>query len=96
MVKHIVMWDVSGEPGEDALAAAGRLRKALLALRETIPSLGKLEVGIQDDDVPRMVLYSEFADREALDAYRMHPDHQAVIPVLRAATRKVGYVDYEA
>jgi hypothetical protein len=95
MVKHIVMWNVRGRDRTDALDQARRLRELLANLADRIPSVHLLEVGIQEDEAPRIVLYSEFAGWDALEKYRIHPDHLAVIPVLREVTEKVGFVDYE-
>jgi hypothetical protein len=95
MVKHIVMWDVNGTDEETPSEAAFRLRKNLSDLGEKVPSLDLIEVAVQEGEVTRLVLYSEFADWDALDRYRKHPDHQAVIPLLRAATARPGFVDYE-
>jgi hypothetical protein len=42
------------------------------------------------------VLYSEFADKAALDAYQHHPDHVAIKPFIGAVRLERQCVDYEA
>jgi quinol monooxygenase YgiN len=40
------------------------------------------------------VLYSEFEDKAALDAYAKHPVHQAVIPFIGAIREGRQCMDY--
>ena len=42
-----------------------------------------------------MVLVAELENREALDAYQAHPEHQAVVPLIKAAAINRTVVDYE-
>jgi hypothetical protein len=42
-----------------------------------------------------VVLYSEFASREALDAYQEHPDHVAIKPFIGAVREARQCMDYE-
>ncbi|MFQ5581709.1 MAG: Dabb family protein [Mariprofundaceae bacterium] len=43
-----------------------------------------------------MVLVAELESREALDAYQSHPEHQAVVPLVKEAATSRTVVDYEA
>jgi hypothetical protein len=43
-----------------------------------------------------VVLYSEFASKEALAAYAAHPTHQAVVPFIGAIREARQCMDYEA
>jgi quinol monooxygenase YgiN len=77
MLKHVVIWKVKDPAQRDAHAAA--VRQALEGLRGRIPGLLAIEVGTDigcDKSGQDVVLYSEFADRAALDAYQDHPLHQ--------------------
>jgi len=99
MVKHIVMWKVreSADPSQGPVNAM-RVGRALEALRGRIPGLLKLEVGIAGtpgEAESEIVLYSEFANREALEGYKVHPTHLAVIPIVRSACSDRRCVDYE-
>ncbi|TLS67065.1 Dabb family protein [Mariprofundus erugo] len=92
MVKHIVMWKLKDKNGAAALKAA------LEALAGKIPGLLAIEVGIdflQSEQSADLVLTTTHTDRDALAAYQAHPEHQAVVPMVRAATMARTVVDYE-
>jgi len=43
-----------------------------------------------------IVLYSEFENRADLDAYQVHPLHEAVKPIVMAASDERRLVDYSS
>ena len=65
--------------------------------RGHIPGLLKIEVGVDigyDPQADDVVLYSEFVDRAALDAYQGHPLHldaKAIVSVLVTGRRAVDW-----
>jgi len=79
-------------------ADAAEIKMRLEALHGKIPGLLNIEVGIdflasgQSADV---VLYAELESRNALEAYQKHPEHQAVVPIVKAAAIARTVVDYE-
>ena len=92
MVKHIVMWKLRDK------ADAAEIKDRLEALDGKIPGLIKIEVGIdflESEQSADVVLYSELEDRAALDAYQAHPEHVAVVPIVKAAAVARTVVDYE-
>jgi len=92
MVKHIVMWKLKNKADSEII------RDKLNDLMGKIPGLLKIEVGIDfsDNDAAfHMVLIAELKSKEALEAYRIHPDHQAVIPLVQTAAIDRAVVDYE-
>jgi len=92
MIKHIVMWKLRNK------ADAEIIKDNLEALVGKIPGLLSVEVGIDfsnSEQSADVVLYSELENREALAAYQAHPEHQAVIPLLKAAAVSRTVVDYE-
>ena len=97
MIKHIVMWrlnEAAGDKAENAL----RLKQALEGLNGKIPGLLKLEVGIdfsRENESSDVVLYSEFASKQALTAYQAHPAHAAVAPLVKSLRSERRMVDYE-
>ena len=99
MVKHIVFWKLrESAEGRDKAANARLVKERLEALAGRIPGLLRIEVGfdfLQGETSNDLALYSELASREALDAYQAHPEHQAVIPLIRALTSERRSVDYE-
>jgi len=92
MVKHIVMWKLRNR------ADATEIRDRLQALQGRIPGLIGIEVGIDflaSEQSADLVLVAELESREALSLYQAHPEHQAVVPLLKAATVSRVVVDYE-
>ncbi|MCC5833656.1 MAG: Dabb family protein [Opitutales bacterium] len=98
MLKHIVFFRMKAEADN----RAGDQNQALLkerleALPATIKEIRSFEVG---DDVSRspaswdLALYSAFDSTEDLEAYRVHPDHQAVVELVGRVTSERAVVDY--
>lgn len=94
MLIHIVCWkyrpDVSDEERNEHRA---RLR----ALATLIPTVLRLEVGADVLSLERSFdtgLVVEFDDRAGLDAYDVHPEHQAVAAIGRSVAEKVVSVDF--
>jgi quinol monooxygenase YgiN len=99
LLKHIIVWRLKPEAHGNTAAENAKLIKAKLeGLRGRIPGLLKLEVGI---DISRgqesgdLVLYSEFENAAALEAYRVHPDHKAIFPFIAEARADRVIVDYQ-
>lgn len=97
MLKHIVMWNVRGDSPEEKRKSAHLLKRCFESLIGAVPGLQHLEVGI---DVSRVdyacdvVLYTEFVDQAALDAYAVHPEHLRVkkeLGDMRIARHQVDY-----
>ena len=81
MIRHIVLWNVRGDTREEKAANIARLQRSFESLRGRIPGLLHLEIGIdcsRGDYACDVVLVSEFASQEALDAYATHPEHLRV------------------
>jgi hypothetical protein len=97
MLKHIVMWNVRGESAEEKNQSAHFLKSRFESLIGMIPGLRHLEVGIDSSRVDYacdVVLYTEFADQDALDAYAVHPEHLRVkkeLGEMRIARHQVDY-----
>lgn len=99
MIKHIVAWrfkdEALGAPRAENLA---RAKAALEALSQTVPSVRRLEVGLDvgvDHDPWDIVLYSEFDDPEGLRAYQVHPEHVKVAKLIGEMRESRAAVDYE-
>jgi len=79
-------------------ADAAMLKQRLEALNGRIPGLLHLEVGIdflESEQSADLVLVAELESREALDNYQVHPEHQAVVPLVKEAAVSRTVVDYE-
>ncbi len=99
MIKHIVMWRLKDVAhGNDRQTNATLIKEKLTALRGRIPGMMALEVGCdfsRTDSSCDVVLYSEFLDREALAAYQINPEHEALKPFIGMATTERRIADYE-
>jgi len=97
MLKHIVMWNVRGNSPEEKRDSAHVLKRCFESLIGAIPGLQHLEVGIDTSRVDYacdVVLYTEFVDQAALDAYAVHPEHLRVkkeLGDMRIARHQVDY-----
>ena len=98
MIKHIVMWNVRGDDAATRARNAAWVKAEFESLRGRIPGLLHLEVGVDDSRIDYacdVVLYSEFATREALAAYATHPEHLRVRQTLGDLRTARHQVDYE-
>ncbi|WP_243545506.1 Dabb family protein [Pseudodesulfovibrio tunisiensis] len=99
MVRHVVMWTLKDEAeGVSAWENAGVMKKMLEALRGRIPGLLHIEVSreiVAADPECHVVLCSEHVDREALDAYQVHPEHRKCVAFVRKVASGRKAVDYE-
>ena len=97
MIKHIVMWNVRGDDAAARARHIALIKTEFESLRGRIPGLLQLEVGVDESRIDYacdVVLYSEFASREALAAYADHPEHLRVrrtLGDLRIARHQVDY-----
>lgn len=98
MIKHIVVWKL-----KDEAAGAGKAENAR-AIKEGLEGLNGLvpgafiEVGLDLDVLPNTwdaVIYSEFEDLDALQAYQVHPEHQRVAAFVREVADMRAGIDYE-
>jgi quinol monooxygenase YgiN len=97
MIKHVVVWKIK-DPAQKA-AHANAVKRALESLRGHIPGLLAIEVGIDigyDRNAEDVVLYAEFADRAALDAYQKHPLHEDAKAIVSLLVTGRHVVDWEA
>ena len=69
----------------------------MLALRDTIPGIERLEIGrdeLHDARSWDLMLIMEFASADALRAYQRHPRHVDVISFNAPFVANVGSVDF--
>ena len=98
MIKHIVMWNIRGATAAEKDANLRRLKSAFEGMRDRIPGLLRLEIGIDESRVDYacdVVLYSEFATRQALSDYADHPEHLRVRRELEGLRIARHQVDFE-
>ena len=99
MIKHVVMWKLKAEAeGNDKNTNAQLMKEKLEALKGLVPGMLTLEVGLDlgiDASAYDVILYMEFEDQLALQAYQAHPEHKAVFPFIGAVRESRVAVDYE-
>ena len=99
MIKHIVMWRLKDEAaGATKAENAVKLKESLEALKSEIEELKAVDVGINFNPSPAafdVVLYSEFEDREGLEAYQKHPEHVKIVDFVGEIRSDRAVVDYE-
>ncbi len=99
MIKHIVAWKLKESAhGLDKASNAKQIIEKLNALKATIPEIMALEVGSDfshTETSADLVLVSVFENRAALEAYQIHPAHQAVAAFIREAVCERRLIDYE-
>ncbi len=98
MIKHVVMWKLK-DFAEDADKArnAKRIKIELEALKNTIPQIFHLEVGInilEADAAYDVVLFSVFKNEKDLELYQNHPNHRAAAAFVNKVKEDRVVVDY--
>jgi Stress responsive A/B Barrel Domain len=94
MLIHIVCWKYKPETS-DSLRDEHRAR--LRALPSMISNIISFDVGEDMLNLERSFdtgLVAYFADREALDHYSDHPEHQKVVAIGKDISEKVVSVDF--
>ena len=98
MIRHIVLWRLKGDTESERYARGLQIKSLLEALNGKIPGLIYLEVGFdfsRTSESSDIVLYSEFATKEALERYQQHPEHLKVIPTVKESRIERRVVDFE-
>jgi Stress responsive A/B Barrel Domain len=99
MIKHIVLWKLKeDEGGWSKQENAFELKRRLEALKNKIPDILELEIGFpieKGETVSDVALYSLFKDKEGLEAYQKHQEHQKVVEFVRQIAVERRVVDYE-
>lgn len=94
MIRHIVMWKFKEDQHDNMLI----FRERLLALRDKIPEIREMEVGININPSERSfdaVLVSAFDSLDALKSYSVNPLHVAVSDFCKTIRTQSVSVDYE-
>jgi hypothetical protein len=98
MLKHVVMWKLNAfAEGANKARNAKRIKIELEALKNTIPQIFHLEVGInvlESEAAFDVVLLSVFKTRQDLELYQNHPNHRAVAEFVKLVSENRIVVDY--
>ena len=94
MLTHIVCWKYKPETDSEA---RNLHVEALQSLPDSIPNIESFRVGADVLHLERSFdtgLVAVFRDRAALDAYTVHPQHQAVAQMGKEIAERVVSVDF--
>ena len=96
MVEHIVLFRFKPETAE---ATKQTIATELMALKSKVPSIIDITAGPNFADRNKGFEYGlvvRFHDRQGLDAYQVHPDHERLVhELIRPALADILAVDYE-
>ena len=98
MIKHIVLFKLKTFKTEGQKQAKEQeIKDALLALKDKIEVLRSIEAGINanPNEEYNIALTTSFDNFDDLETYANHPDHQAVIPLIREVLESRACSDYE-
>ncbi|HSA33190.1 MAG TPA: Dabb family protein [bacterium] len=99
MIRHVVMWTLfESADGHDRAANALRAKEKLLALKDKIPLVRAMEVGIDllhSDRSYDLCLIASFDSLDDLAAYNDHPAHREVAALMGKIREKAVAVDFE-
>lgn len=98
MVKHIVLFKF--KPFETAVQKAAKMEQiktALYSLRDKLPFLKSIEVGINENPSEQfdLALTTTFESMADLEKYAVHPDHLAVARLIGEVKLDRACVDYQ-
>lgn len=75
-----------------------QLKDALEALEHKIEYIKNLEVGVNFNEKPSaydLSLIVDLDSKEDLENYRVHPEHQRVVELIKEINEQAAVVDYE-
>lgn len=98
MIGHIVMWKLKETAeGKTATENAATMKAMLEALPERVAQVRRLTVSTDifaSNPKAEVVLYTEFATVEDLDAYQVHPEHKKCVAFISSVVAERRVVDY--
>ncbi len=95
MLRHLIFFKFKPEITDSEINA---IEKGLASLPTAIPEIESFEFGrdiIHSDRSFDFALVSAFADPAALKRYQVHPAHQEVLALVKAACSHIFAVDYQ-
>ncbi|MDO7880859.1 Dabb family protein [Antiquaquibacter soli] len=98
MIKHIVTWKLSAEDAAGKAESAAVIKSELEGLVGVIDEIVSLEVRANEayaDVNWDVVLIAEYESLAGLDAYQVHPAHQAAAAIVRQHVAARASVDFE-
>lgn len=94
MLTHIVLFKFKYETEENEI---NQVIEGLGRLPDKIEEIREFRLGrdiLQTERSYDLGLVASFEDRDALDRYQVHPEHQQVVTMVKAITSSVIAVDF--
>jgi hypothetical protein len=99
MINHVVLFKLKEfQSANEKSEALDTFKSKLLNLKNFIPELKYIEVGISHPDaVPSfdLCLITHFENLGDLEVYKVHPEHMKVVEFVKQVTTDRAAVDYE-
>ncbi len=98
MINHVVLFSLKKFPVEKKKEVLSELKILLESLKEKIEEVKYLEIGLNYQFEAKsydICLISHFESIEALDRYRIHPEHLKVVERINETTEARAAVDFE-
>jgi hypothetical protein len=98
MIRHVVSWKLNGADAAARAEQAATITEALTALPAVIPEILALQVGTNvayPESNWDVTLIADYASLEGLEAYQVHPDHEAAKAVIGPLVALRSNVDFE-
>lgn len=93
MVKHIVFFQLK----DNSLENKKKVQQKLLSLKNKVETLQEIEVGInfcKEDRAYDIALLTDFANKEDLKTYAVHPYHLEVVAYIKSVATSSKVVDF--
>ncbi|PRY67015.1 stress responsive alpha/beta barrel protein [Glaciihabitans tibetensis] len=98
MIKHIVTWKLKAADESAKATSHTAVAGALLPLASSVPGVLALTVA-RNAAYPEsnwdIVLVAEYATFDDLEAYQVHPEHQAAAAIVRQHVAERASIDFE-
>jgi hypothetical protein len=99
MINHVVLFKLKKYSSEaQKQAALDTFKSKLLALKNSIPELKYIEVGLHHEletVTYDLCLITHFENLNDLETYRVHPEHQKVVEFVKEHAELRAVVDFE-
>ncbi|MCQ8895946.1 Dabb family protein [Limnobacter humi] len=99
MIKHIVFWQLKDEAlGHTKAQNMQLVKEKLLGCAQVVPGILEFEVALGGQGLEctyDVALYSVFESKAALDAYAVHPTHEAIKAFIGEVRSARQCMDYE-
>jgi hypothetical protein len=97
MIHHVVAWKLRSDV--DKADGVARIRELLVALDGVVESIRSIEVVANvayPDQNADVAVVATFDDLAGLEAYQVHPEHQAAAARVRELVTSRAAIDWEA